>query len=438
MTNGVYQLMTASHRVYFDAAGFGGTITAVTPSALMSGGNVDDGSTLVLQAIPDSGYAVDAWTVNNVLQTGVTGNSLTISNVTELLNITVSFKRAPSALTYSAVGGKVTLENGPSSGSLVNARVPLAFTATADKGWSFYRWEVTTGGTVTEYPEGSVKSDGSYLYSTTMPGSALDVKAIFTRDSYTLTLDDKIKASFFDGVSTQWINSGDQVQGGTEVTLTVPGYTVGEQDNWYTVTSGSKTVISGQQGQQYYEFTMAEDVEFAVDASVEHYTGTWTESPADAGSIEARVNGGAALGENVNVDLDGGVILSLTAIPVKGKVFSRWTVDAAQNGGGYIESGSTITFPALSADVTVTAVFADAPKISVTISDNSRPDNVAKYVITVDGEERPAQSAGTISVDHGSTLEIGYSAPSGMFAEAVSVNTQPWRRRYIDEHRKAA
>ncbi|MDR1588765.1 MAG: S-layer homology domain-containing protein [Oscillospiraceae bacterium] len=442
LTEGTYQLLSLAYAITYYTTGepfdgaYGTLSATMTPDGdvttdLASGEAADQYSTVVITAAPKTGYAVDTWMLdgtNAIYWTGGGSYSLssdkltfTMKNVFGSHIVTVSFKQVTRELRYGAApaeGGTVTVSPSVSSGASVTANVPLTFTATPKVGWDFDSWNVTgaTGGTEI------VDANGSHSYSVTMPSGALNVVANFQAGSYELEFEDKIEARIGDGDP---LTSGAMVPGGSQVTLTVPGYRVGDTDNWYTVSGEQKTVISDRTGVQSHTFTMTEDVAFAVDAAANSYTGHWSAAPAGAGRIVASINGGAAFDENVDVALTGGDILSLTAIPTVGKAFVEWAVDGSANGGASVTSGGnggTITFLRISDDISVQAVFEDAMPLRIEMHDNAAAENSASYAIEVDGVTWPERSKGDFYVNPGSVIEITANAPLGMFREIVRVN----------------
>ncbi|QTQ12848.1 leucine-rich repeat domain-containing protein [Treponema parvum] len=146
------QTLTSKHLVTM-AAGANGSISA--EPALPAGGMVNENTTIVFTASPDSAsYTVDAWTITGgqLLAGGQAGSSTAMVKITEPVTVAVSFKLKPPttytvsfgvagtngtiSATYKADGTAFT------SGTAVAENTVLAFTASPDTGYKVEKWTV--------------------------------------------------------------------------------------------------------------------------------------------------------------------------------------------------------------------------------------------------------------------------------------------------------
>ena len=94
---------------------------------------------------------------------------------------------------------KCTYEDG--SGSLKNSRLTLPAVQSStspqrrNTGWHFKQWILAKRG-ANSYPSGTPHDNGSNTLSVEVGVQDIDLAAVFERDSYTLTLDGEISASY--------------------------------------------------------------------------------------------------------------------------------------------------------------------------------------------------------------------------------------------------
>ena len=149
------QTLTSKHLVTM-AAGANGSISAAP--ALPAGGMVNENTTIVFTASPDSSsYTVDAWTITGgqVLSGGSPGSSTAMVKITEPVTVAVSFKLKPPT-TYTVIFGvDGTPPNGTisatykadgtafTSGTAVAENTVLVFTASPDSAsYKVEKWTV--------------------------------------------------------------------------------------------------------------------------------------------------------------------------------------------------------------------------------------------------------------------------------------------------------
>jgi len=146
------QTLTPKHKVTM-SAGANGSISA--EPALPAGGMVNENTTIVFTASPDSAsYTVDAWTITGgqLLAGGHAGSSTAMVKITEPVTVAVSFKLKPPT-TYTVSFG-VAGTNGSisatyktdgtafTSGTAVAENTVLVFTASPVTGYKVEKWTV--------------------------------------------------------------------------------------------------------------------------------------------------------------------------------------------------------------------------------------------------------------------------------------------------------
>ena len=119
-----------------------------------SNNQVPEGSTIILTAVPDEGYAVDTWSVTpegDLAAGGNAGSSTATLRVSNDVTVTVTFKQVQFKIDFGVDGGHGTLTakvdgSGISSGDTVEQGKTVIFTAEADPNYAVEKW--TNNGTV--------------------------------------------------------------------------------------------------------------------------------------------------------------------------------------------------------------------------------------------------------------------------------------------------
>ena len=119
-----------------------------------SDNQVPEGSTIILTAVPDEGYAVDTWSVTpegDLAAGGNAGSSTATLRVSNDVTVTVTFKQVQFKIDFGVDGGHGTLTakvdgSGISSGDTVEQGKTVIFTAEADPNYAVEKW--TNNGTV--------------------------------------------------------------------------------------------------------------------------------------------------------------------------------------------------------------------------------------------------------------------------------------------------
>ena len=119
-----------------------------------SDNQVPEGSTIILTAVPDEGYAVNTWSVTpegDLAAGGNAGSSTATLRVSNDVIVTVTFKQVLCKIDFGVDGTLGTLTakvdgSGISSGNFVEQGKTITFTATPDSNCAVEKW--TNNGTV--------------------------------------------------------------------------------------------------------------------------------------------------------------------------------------------------------------------------------------------------------------------------------------------------
>lgn len=307
LAEGVITVIGATRDVTIGARPFEGesvgTVYAVSPDYAQTRVDISDSNALVLShatgtrmvfsAVADEGYEIYEWYINGVAQ-GSKASSFAYVLLAEDTTVEVQFAIKQNNLIFGVTGdkdgGTLTCSDPDlTSDSVVLANATFTFTAKANEGYHFKEWRYTEIGKGTAYDDddnGTMESTFDLL----MPATGCSVYAVFERDSYTFTYEDRIN-----GVGlTAWymgsnsgdstaglekivINSGDQVKGDTAITVeAAPGYDLDEDYAFtsrgtqgyadydagtYTLKLTEPTTVTAVAQRQNYHVTLEVDVE---------------------------------------------------------------------------------------------------------------------------------------------------------------------------------
>lgn len=388
---------TASKIIFNVENSTGGTITAEngTGNALTSGQLVNNGSTIIFTAEPNTNYVIDHWTVNgdtyfwDGTEEKYRGSTLTLSNITGAQNVVVSFTEKDSSEINHQISTSVVNEGGQSDASLATI---TAVNTETNENISFENGEtsvvdgtsLTFTANVTNSSNNMVKEwqvstkDGSY---TTIEGSGgqksitiynitkdMDVRAVVTQaQSYTLTYEivgqngTSVPA---DVATLTAVSNGQTLESGQQYSAFIPvDFSLKLSENYY-VTEWSKNVsvnpednlnasLDSLTGDTVVTVTIAKKPTLTID---EPENGTITVT------IPAEENG-----ENVTLhdgdSFEQGTDLNITFTPAKGYVVSETKVNGDAINATYTDgNGSTtdtkmFTIENAQSDQTISATF---------------------------------------------------------------------------------
>ena len=333
-----------------------------------------------LYAQPNDGYMVDHWTV----QYGKTAeqefydaknpNRLTITTEATFTVVKVYFKVKPIVLTATTdKGGRVdcTDDKNFTSGANVSSGAEFTFKAVPAEGYHFFGWQLGVEGTSTTYPAGTDNGDGTNSLNIKVGTNSIALKAVFQRDSYTLTLEGDITAHYKrqnpadpNGPQIETtIVSGASIPGDTEITA--------RPKTGYQAAEGAEFILNGEATGQSdsYTFSLKADSVLSLETQRNRYSITAAADDDSHGSVSVLVDGQPAQGDALSA-VEGGSVITFIAKAERGYHFDRWTVNEADD----TESGDTLTVGALGQNMTVTANFAASKEYTASgiVSHDSR------------------------------------------------------------------
>ncbi|MDY5498268.1 MAG: hypothetical protein SPF99_09865, partial [Anaerobutyricum sp.] len=175
-----------------------GTLEAVnsTGNAFESGTKIRNGSSVTFTAIPEKGYVVDQWRVNNKIyhwsgtEEAYRGTTLTLEDIQCAQNVVVSFKKLDG--TYTITAG-VADEAGNEEASLakitaVNAETKedITLPATAEEGTSITFKATVTNDSVNMVKEWKISTDNGVTYETAKGSGGSDTFTLYNVRSDTI------------------------------------------------------------------------------------------------------------------------------------------------------------------------------------------------------------------------------------------------------------
>ena len=307
--------------------------TSVSPSGAgsvsPSGTNdYEQGTSVSITATANAGYTFTNWTVNGSTRTGNPISVTINSNTTVVAN----FTRNQYTLTATTSGG------GTVSGSGTYYHNDTAtISASANEGYHFVRWTLTSG-------TGTIANPESASTTITITGNAT-VSAEFAINTYTITT-----ANDWHG-SVSISPSGTTFNYGTQITLTASPNEHYEVDYWTkAIDGGSETNV--QTGGTSYVDTVNANATYKAYFKLRQYSLTIASNFTEYGTVR-NANTGATGG--ISGTFDALTTYSYIAIANGGYTFKFW-----QNSTGAIVTTSNLLDVTLTQDSTYTAVFVRA------------------------------------------------------------------------------
>ena len=325
-------------------AGEGGTIVATVAEGsahktITSGDALVQYSRVTFTAKPKSGYLVDQWTVNDQPQQFFAGKLELTRSVREALKVHVTFKEDKPAklctINYTKEnewGTLVAYYDTQASGRInvkpgdkVEEGYMITFLATPKEGYTIDHW--TYNGTKTPH----VKPEMLTVKAT----EDMTVAVVCNKAKLcTVTFDavsegGKMTASYLkdeglNGYKDVYINSGDQVPAGTEVTFVVTlteGYTL---EHW--LVNNTKKACDKYSPNRLRELVINEDTEVkAVYKAPQKPQQAVTFTAGEGGTIAATVGADAKAIQSKD-QIEQGAVITFTATPKDGYVLDHWMV----------------------------------------------------------------------------------------------------------------
>ena len=378
--NGLTYILTLKAEDFGEGANKHSVGSASIITAGLNAGKADDGSAIssftagtdvTLTAVPDAGYAVDYWTYDGKeIEDSKEKSSVTIKTLAKPASVLVYFKTTNTKLNASVQnkqGGtlKCTDENG--SESLKNFPAYIAsgakfnFTATPDTGWHFKQWILSKRG-ANSYPSGeSDPTNGSNTLSVEVGVQDIDLAAVFERDSYTLTLEGELTASYqtvdpndTSKTLTKSLKSGESVTGDTKITVAPKAGYAAATGETYQV--NGKAVEAGKlNADGSYTFPITENTK--VSLKTDRAAFAITTPKMEHGTIIATVDGEAM--DDLS-KIPGGSKVELQARAERGWHFKNWVVNNTAQDEAAAKTNGTYTISELAGDLSISAEFAQS------------------------------------------------------------------------------
>ena len=326
-------------------AGEGGTIVATVAEGsaqkgISSGEAIVQYSRVTFTAKPESGYLVDQWTVNDQPQQFFAGKPELTRSVREALKVHVTFKEDKPAklctINYTKENEWGTLvayydtqasgRTNVKPGDKVEEGYMITFLATPKEGYTIDHWTYNGNKTPTVKPEMlTVKATEDMTVAVVCNKAKL---CTVTFDA--VSEGGKMTASYlkdegFNGYKDVYINSGEQVPAGTEVTFVVTlteGYTL---EHW--LVNNKKTECDRYNPLRLRELVINEDTEVkAVYKAPQKPQHAVTFTAGEGGTIAATVGADAKAIQSKD-QVEQGAVITFTVTPKEGYELDHWMVN---------------------------------------------------------------------------------------------------------------
>ena len=441
--NGTTYILTLKAEDFGEGANKHSVGSASIITAGLNAGKADDGSAIssftagtdvTLTAVPDAGYAVDYWTYDGKeIEDSKEKSSVTIKTLAKPASVLVYFKTTDTKLNASVQnkqGGTLKCTDEDGSESLKNFPAYIAsgakfnFTATPNTGWHFKQWILTKRG-ANSYPSGTPHDNGSNTLSVEVGVQDIDLAAVFERDSYTLTLEGELTASYqtvdpndTSKTLTKSLKSGESVTGDTKITVAPKaGYAAatGEtyQVNGKAVEAGKLNADGG------YTFPITENTK--VSLKTDRAAFAITTPKMEHGTIIATVDGEAV--DDLS-KIPGGSKVELQARADRGWHFKNWVVNGTAQDEAAAKTNGTYTISELAGNLSIHAEFAQSASYTAKATAAAGNGTVKYTLYDIYGEEVETKAMPTDGVTIYKDEEITFHAApkTGYQVEQWEVN----------------
>ena len=393
---------------------------------------------VTLSTVPDAGYAVDHWTYGGQTITDssgkpITANSVTIKTGAKSATVSVFFKNTDTVLNASVQnnqGGTITCKYDGSDETLPDFPAYIAsgakfnFTATPDTGWHFKQWIRKEFG-ANNYPAGTKHDNGSNTLAVEVGVQDIDLAAVFERDSYTLTLEGELTASYQtvdpDDTSktlTKSLKSGESVTGDTKITVAPKAGYAAATGETYQV-NGTAVAKDALNESGSYTFPITENTKVSLKTDRAAFTITTPEM--EHGTIIATVDGEAV--DDLS-KIPGGSKVELQARADRGWHFKNWVVNDTAQDEAAAKTNGTYTISELAGDLSIHAEFSQSASYTAKATAAAGNGTVKYTLYDIYGEEVETKAMPTDGVTIYKDEEITFHAApkTGYQVEQWKVN----------------
>ena len=359
------------------------------------------GVKIILKALPNTGYKVNKWIVDDcgkktTTYEGTQQFSYTTrsENTTGDGEVVIKADMVPkdNKITYDKIGqGTVTVDPAIESGSTILADTRLKFMATPAEGWNFMEWRISNNGGDNIISGGTPAQGGTNTKTVIMPDNSCTVYGVFEKDTIDLAVGNDFDVTYINDGSNPYYDvgatvpteRGRNIPKGAVVTVSVKqGRQLAPGAQWKataTTTEGiaplevTDVLVQGRQGGR---FTLPDNVTACqVEAATEK--GKFSvEVAADDIEFQVLVDGAEmALDDNAVNGIESGAQVDITAKPTRGKVLSTWIV----NGNEIKSKDLTYTFNIIQ-NMSVSATTEADEKVLITV--NAEGGGTGSCVVT--------------------------------------------------------
>lgn len=441
--NGTTYILTLKAEDFGEGANRHSVGSASIITAGLNAGKADDGSAIssftadtdvTLTATPDAGYAVDYWTYDGKeIEDSKEKRSVTIKTLAKPASVLVYFKTTDTKLNASVQnkqGGTLKCTDEDGSESLKNFPAYIAsgakfnFTATPNTGWHFKQWILAKRG-ANSYPSGTPHDNGSNTLSVEVGVQDIDLAAVFERDSYTLTLEGELTASYqtidpndTSKKLTKSLKSGESVTGDTEITVAPKAGYAAATGETYQV--NGKAVEAGKlNADGSYTFPITENTKVSLKTDRAAFAITTPEM--EHGTIIATVDGEAV--DDLS-KIPGGSKVELQARADRGWHFKNWVVNGTAQDEAAAKTNGTYTISELADDLSISAEFAESAPYTAKATAAAGNGTVKYTLYDIYGEEVETQAmpAGGVTIYKDEEITFHAAPKTGYQVEQWEVN----------------
>ena len=343
-----------TYQVTFSTIGNGTLVATVNGTSISSGSMVVEASNILFSASPGVGHRIKEWKINNVPVSGHTASTLTVTNLSANLNVTVEFEPIPTyQVTFSTIGNGtlVATVNGTSitSGSMVIEASNILFSASPGVGHRIKEWKINNV---------PVSGHTASTLTVTNLSANLNVTVEFEPiPTYQVTFSTIGNGTLVATVNGTSITSGSMVIEASNILFSAsPG--VGHRIKEWKI---NNVPVSGHTASTLTVTNLSANLNVTVEFEpIPTYQVTF--STIGNGTLVATVNGTSITSGSMVIEASN---ILFSASPGVGHRIKEWKINNVPVSG---HTASTLTVTNLSANLNVTVEFEPIPTYQVTFS----------------------------------------------------------------------
>jgi hypothetical protein len=426
VTSQPYDVAVITHNVQGEPAG---SVSVLSPYLVTDFPTQFYRDTQVLfEANPNTGYAVDYWTINaTIVQPNDKNNELVWHLMDQDIQVDVYFKVDDKTLTYGATNCilECTNSNVLSSGDVVIEGAQYTFKATPDAGYTFEKWVLYEDGRLIEEVLGTIDENGISTYDIKMKNVSTVFYAVAKRSEYTISLGENLVGSYLwdNDNNTQTADVLEKFEGTKKLpgdaALTVEplaGYAISQDQETgeYQWTTDPENVGAVAANGQSLAFSVTKDVNVSAIIAQGVYGVSFEITPSEkflSGVMNISTASGRFSAEpEQTYSFEGGSEFNVSIDAPRGYYVSGWSVSGIDE---YILVDGILYCQNLAQNATIRAELTELTQHEITVTSS---DEGTVYA-TIEGNEEKEVESGIVTLYEGEDVTFRAAADTDFMVE---------------------